>query len=61
MKGSEIVKLLLKRGWNNKGIKGSHYQMENPLTGQKVPIPCHNKDLPAGTLHDILKQVGVKK
>jgi mRNA interferase HicA len=61
MKGKDIVKSLLKQGWMNKGVKGSHYQMENQDTGQKIPIPCHNKDLPTGTLHDILKQTGLKK
>jgi len=62
MTGLELINALKKKGWVHKDTRGSHYQMINPETGQKVPIPVHgNRDVPTGTLHAILKQVGLKK
>ena len=62
MTGQDLVNILKKKGWVHKDTRGSHYQMTNPETGQKVPIPVHgNKDMPTGTLYAILKQLGLKK
>ncbi|MEA2033977.1 MAG: type II toxin-antitoxin system HicA family toxin [Euryarchaeota archaeon] len=33
----------------------------HPETRQRVIIPVHKKDLPKGTLMEILKQAGIKK
>jgi predicted RNA binding protein YcfA (HicA-like mRNA interferase family) len=61
MKGEELIKLFNKNGWILKDIKGSHYQMLNSKTGQKIPIPCKKgKDLKKGTLEGILKKAGLK-
>jgi predicted RNA binding protein YcfA (HicA-like mRNA interferase family) len=32
-----------------------------PDGSKRVIVPMHNKDLPAGTLHNILKQAGIDK
>jgi predicted RNA binding protein YcfA (HicA-like mRNA interferase family) len=32
-----------------------------PDGSKRVVIPLHNKDLPKGTLHSILKQAGIDK
>ena len=62
MTGQELVNILKKRGWQHKNTRGSHYQMVNPETGQKVPIPVHgNRDIPTKTLHAILRQIGLKR
>jgi predicted RNA binding protein YcfA (HicA-like mRNA interferase family) len=61
MTGEELIKIFKKNGWVLKSVKGSHHQMENPATGQKIPIPCKNgKDLKKGTAEGILKQAGLK-
>ena len=60
MKGKEIVKKLLKQGWMINRVKGSHHMMYNPKTNIMVPVPCHNMDLPKGTVETILKQTGLK-
>jgi predicted RNA binding protein YcfA (HicA-like mRNA interferase family) len=60
MKSDELIKLFKKNGWKLKTIKGSHYQMENSLTGQKIPIPYRKNDLKKGTVEGILKQAGLK-
>ena len=57
----ELIKLLEQKGFVFDRSKGSHqiyYQKEKKL---RVVIPMHNKDLPIGTLHAILKQTGIDK
>lgn len=58
MKGKELVKLLLQKGWHIDRIKGSHYVMK--LGTQTEIIPVHNTDIPTGLLNTILKRTGLK-
>lgn len=59
MKGNEIIKLLIKDGWELDRVNGSHHIMAKG--GQTVPVPVHGtKDLPKGTLKSIEKMTGVK-
>jgi predicted RNA binding protein YcfA (HicA-like mRNA interferase family) len=60
MTGKEIVNKLLALGWRLVSVRGSHHKMEDPITGRVVVIPCHNKDLPKGTLNALLKQTGLR-
>jgi len=57
----ELIKLLERKGFVFDRSKGSHqiyYHKEKRL---RAVIPMHNKDLPKGTLHAILKQAGIDK
>jgi predicted RNA binding protein YcfA (HicA-like mRNA interferase family) len=57
----ELIKLLEQKGFEFDRSKGSHqifYHKEKKL---RIVVPMHNKDLPAGTLHAILKQAGIDK
>ncbi len=57
----ELIKLLEQKGFVFDRSKGSHqvyYHQEKKL---RVVVPMHTKDLPAGTLHAILKQAGIDK
>ncbi len=57
----ELIKLLERKGFAFDRSKGSHqiyYHKEKRL---RAVIPMHNKDLPIGTLHAILKQAGIDK
>lgn len=58
MTGKDLLKLLLKDGWEVDRIKGSHHQMKKG--NQLITIPVHNKDLATGLLNQILKQAGLK-
>lgn len=58
MTGKDLLKLLLKDGWEVDRIKGSHHQMKKD--NQLITIPVHNKDLATGLLNQILKQAGLK-
>jgi predicted RNA binding protein YcfA (HicA-like mRNA interferase family) len=41
--------------------KGSHRIHYHPETKRRAVIPFHKRDLPRGTLLEILKQAGISK
>ncbi|MBI9039135.1 MAG: type II toxin-antitoxin system HicA family toxin [Bacteroidales bacterium] len=55
----EIVKILLKNGFVQDRIKGSHFIYFNKNTGKRVVVPVHKKDLPKGTFWAIIKSAGL--
>ncbi|VVB88642.1 HicA toxin of bacterial toxin-antitoxin [uncultured archaeon] len=57
----KIIKVLEKKGFILDRTKGSHYIYYNPETKRKVIVPLHKKDLPKGTLIEILKQAGISR
>ncbi len=59
MTGKELIKKLKNNGWILDRIKGSHYIL---IKGNEtVVVPVHsNKDIPKGTLDNILKKAGLK-
>ena len=57
----KIIKLLEKNGFVLDRIKGSHYIYYNPETRKRAIVPLHKKDLPKGTMFEILKQAGISK
>lgn len=60
MKPKELIKQLQAQGWRIERIQGSHYIMKHDEKKAMTVIPNHNKDLKPGTLHNILKQTGLK-
>jgi predicted RNA binding protein YcfA (HicA-like mRNA interferase family) len=60
LKPNEIIKILLRNGFVVDRIKGSHYILFNEETHSRVVVPMHKIDLPKGTLHEIIKQSGLK-
>ena len=56
-----IIKVLEKKGFVLDRSKGSHRLYYNFDTKRRVTIPFHKKDLPKGTLLEILKQAGISK
>lgn len=59
MSGKDLLKLLRKNGWRLIRISSSHHYM---CKGKKVvSVPVHaSRDVPTGTLHDILSIAGLK-
>ncbi len=57
----EMVRLLKKNGFVEKGLAGSHLKLVNPTTNRTVIVPMHGADLKKGTESAILRQAGVKK
>lgn len=54
-----IITILEKKGFIFTRSKGSHRLFYNPITHRRVTVPFHGKDLPMGTLKEILKQAGL--
>ena len=58
MKDKDLMKALLKDGWELVRVKGSHHVFKK---GEKTEtIPIHGKDMPTGLLNAILKRTGLK-
>ena len=52
----DLVKILLKNNFYISIRKGSHIQLVNSTDETiRLTIPMHDKDLPIGTLHAIVK------
>lgn len=60
MTGKELMKFLMKNGWELDRISGSHHIMKKD--GMLISIPIHSsKDLSAGLLNKLLKDAGIKE
>ena len=57
----DIIKILKQKGFVLDRTKGSHQIYYHPLTKRRVVVPFHKKDLPKGTLLEILRQAGINK
>ncbi|MEA3222442.1 MAG: type II toxin-antitoxin system HicA family toxin [Thermodesulfobacteriota bacterium] len=57
----KIIKILESKGFILDRIKGSHHIYYHPETKKRVVIPLYKKNLPKGTLLEILKQAGISK
>jgi len=54
--GSELCKLLEKKGWQLKNIKGSHHVYMKSGRRERISVPVHgNKDLKIGLLKAVMK------
>lgn len=60
MNFTDLLKMLKKEGWIEKGQKGSQVHLTHPDRPGKVTIPRHGGDIKKGTLNSILKQAGLK-
>ena len=60
MKSKELIALLLRNGWQLRGVKGSHHVYVHPLRSEHISEPLSNKDLGIGLLEKLLKQSGLK-
>lgn len=56
-----IGKLLERKGFVIDRVKGSHHIYYHPEAKRRVTVPLHKKNLPKGTLLEILKQAGISK
>jgi predicted RNA binding protein YcfA (HicA-like mRNA interferase family) len=60
--GKQLVKVLERRGWYVKRVRGSHHILRHPEIPDAVPVPVHgNRPLKRGTLGNILKTTGLSR
>jgi predicted RNA binding protein YcfA (HicA-like mRNA interferase family) len=58
LSGKEIVKALLKDGWDIDRVRGSHHILRH-ADGCQTSVPVHgSRPLPAGTLASICRDTG---
>lgn len=58
MRDKDLLKLLIKNGWEVKRIKGSHHFLQKGNLTEVIPV--HGKDVPTGLLNKIIKETGLK-
>jgi predicted RNA binding protein YcfA (HicA-like mRNA interferase family) len=56
----KIIRLLVKAGWAQVRVSGSHHHFRHPSRPGTVTVPHPVKDIPPGTLRSIERQSGVK-
>jgi predicted RNA binding protein YcfA (HicA-like mRNA interferase family) len=57
----DIIRRLLKDGFEQKSVAGSHHKFVHPETRLMVIVPHPKRDLPRGTVRSIYKQAGWPK
>lgn len=60
MNFKDLEKMILKKGWYLKDIRGSHHNYIHDEIQGKITIPNHKGDLNIKTVNSILKQAGLK-
>ncbi|WP_343593909.1 type II toxin-antitoxin system HicA family toxin [Paracidovorax wautersii] len=59
MNSAALIKKIQADGWVLVHTVGSHHQFKHPTKPGKVTVPHPKKDLPIGTVKNILKQAGI--
>jgi len=57
----KLVNILTRKGFVFERARGSHRIYRNPDTKRMAVVPFHKKDLPKGTLLEILRQAGISR
>jgi predicted RNA binding protein YcfA (HicA-like mRNA interferase family) len=60
MDSRELIAKLRADGWQLVKTVGSHHQFKHPVKPGKVTVPHPKRDLPEGTVKNVLKQAGLK-
>lgn len=56
----KVIQILVKNGWYEKRVRGSHYIFRNNKNPNIVTVSISKKIIPIGTLKNISKQSGIK-
>ena len=60
--GKEFCRLLNKKGWELKRIKGSHYIFAKDAPSARISVPVHgNKTLKQGLQRHLMKIAGIEE
>lgn len=60
MSSRKLIRMLLADGWYEIATVGSHHHFRHATKKGKVTVPHPKKDLPIGTVNNILRQAGLK-
>jgi predicted RNA binding protein YcfA (HicA-like mRNA interferase family) len=60
--GKAFCKVLERKGWILKRVKGSHHIYKNPESNAIISVPVHsNKDLKTGTLKALMRNADLSE
>jgi predicted RNA binding protein YcfA (HicA-like mRNA interferase family) len=57
----KVIRIPEKKGFILDRVKGSHHIYYNPLTKKRAIVPLHKRELPKGTLLEILRQADISR
>nr|MDO8133913.1 type II toxin-antitoxin system HicA family toxin [Candidatus Njordarchaeum guaymaensis] len=57
----KVIKILERKGFTLDRVRGSHHIYYNPVTKKRVIVPLHKRELPKGTLLEILRQADISR
>jgi predicted RNA binding protein YcfA (HicA-like mRNA interferase family) len=57
----KVIRILERKGFILDRVKGSHHIYYNPVTKKRVIVPLHKRELPKGTLLEILRQADISR
>jgi len=60
VRSKDLISLVEKDGWMLRRVRGSHHQFIHPTKPGLVTIPHPKRDIPKGTVKNILRQAGLK-
>ena len=55
LRPQQVIRALEKAGWQVHRQRGSHVSMRKEGVAFLITVPLHRRDLPRGTLRDIIK------
>ena len=58
MRSADVIAKLTAAGWTLARVKGSHHHFRHPTLAGTVTVPHPKKDIPKGTLGDIMRSAG---
>ena len=59
LRPQQVVRALERAGWQVHRQRGSHVSMHKEGVPFLVTVPLHRRDMPRGTLRDIIKDAGL--
>ncbi|MBI4093379.1 type II toxin-antitoxin system HicA family toxin [Candidatus Kaiserbacteria bacterium] len=57
--GRQIIRILREHGFVLDHVTGSHHILVSLDGKRRVTVPVHRRDVPKGTLREILRQAGL--
>ena len=60
MRSKDLIRLVEKDGWMLRRVRGSHHQFKHPTKLGLITIPHPKRDIPKGTVKNILRQAGLE-
>ena len=60
MKSADLVRELMRAGWELQRVRGSHHVFQHPSRSGSVVVPHPKKDLGIGLVRAIRKQAGLQ-